>query len=745
MEEENYGITVEAYIEDIRNNYQNDYLVMFKELFDNSLDWGNASKIKILYHNDSLFIIDNGDGIKTNRFKTILKHGKKNKNRTKNTIGKHGRGLNYASVVLSNETIVHTIRQDGTDTQLVDWIKMKAENRFKPDFNHKLSNSEKKYLYYDTENTTGTMIILRNLTEQFKRIIQEKDFAKDLDQNIRRLYYFSHQVSKKILFEIEGFKKDYKIRSYDFKDVLCYDDIDDEKLITFPTISNPSLKIDDEFLEQNTFPLKLKHTIPYNDGQIIIRATFLSEEKLIEDKEKNFKIGDGKKRNFNGIYIQRLTYTTEEDYITRDMVGPVPIDIFGFKEARSNTEDRVKRLRIAIQFTANLDKDFGITILKKFDASRERNITLDLHDILNEHVGTIIKFQSAMCLKFRDLFAKTTKLFNNELENENIAEKKKNLKILQDKIKLFGNILYSPNAKIDNDVKKALSNKKEFKIINDFDIDEYLNDETTKKIAAEQEAQAKKDTLVKAKAEEKAKKYAIAKAKAAEKAKVEAEKAKAKELKELREREKRLKEQLAKAKKDAARKAKEEELRKSKAKKEAVRKAKEEADKKAKEEADRIAKAKKEADKKAKEEALKKKGIPLDDYIKNIKDEENEIKKIIKDSKKRRPFKPKDVQNIHHKQNYRCAITGIRVLHRDSYDIDHKNDDRTDDDISNCQILSNNIHKIKSKNKSRYNELKSSKEEMKKYLLEQALDILYSSHLKNVDIKDAIEIIEKNM
>jgi len=465
MEEEKYNISVETYNEDIRHNYLNDYLVMLKELFDNSLDWGNATKIKIRYSNNSLYIIDNGNGINVERFRTILKHGEKNIRRTVNTIGKHGRGLNYASVLLSNRTIVHTIRQDRTtNTQCVDWNNMIERNIFKPEFNYNLTNTDKRFLY---KGETGTMIKLEDLTEKFKKKMNEKKFRNELVLNIKRLYYFSYNLNKKITFEIQfNGDRDIIITEDDFKDVLCYDSINETKLISFENIRTHKI-LPVAFYEENLFPLKLYHSFSYNKGMIVIKATFLSEKKLLQDKIDN----NNKTKNYNGIYVQRISYKEDDSYITRDMVGPNPTEIFGFREGINKKEDRLKRLRIAIQFTANLDKEFGITILKKFDASREDNIEEKLHKMLTKKIKSIIDFQSHALKIYRTkILKKKLELFNKEMNKKNSINKEVVTK-LQEEIRLLGEILYNNNSK--REIRKDNSNKKsqsEYQFVNNINL-----------------------------------------------------------------------------------------------------------------------------------------------------------------------------------------------------------------------------------------------------------------------------------
>jgi hypothetical protein len=434
--EENYNISVATYNEDIRHNYLNDYIVMLKELFDNSLDWGKATKIKIKQTTNSFYIIDNGIGINTHRFKTILKHGEKNTNAKVNTIGKHGRGLNYASILLSNKTIIHTIRTpDDTETQCVNWEKMAETNTFKPNFNYDINDNDKRWLY---KGETGTMIKLEILTTQFKKKLNEKKFRDDLKLNIKRLYYFSHSLNKKIKFEIQfDGDNNFILTQDDFKDVLCYDWISNKKKISYEKIceyeklSEKKLEV---FLLKNIFPLKLEHKFNFNKGSITIKATFLSEKMLNDDKERN----KNKKKNYNGIYVQRISYIND-DYITRDMVGPTPTGIFGFESAKQNTEDRARRLRIAIQFTSNLDKEFGITILKKFDPSREENIEEELLKQLNSKIKNIIDYQKKSIKKYREILIEKINNFFYEIKKNNINE---TLVIsLQKEITLLGDVL----------------------------------------------------------------------------------------------------------------------------------------------------------------------------------------------------------------------------------------------------------------------------------------------------------------
>ena len=79
--------SVKSIIKEIRHDYK-DKFVPFGEFIDNSFDWGKANHVKVILHKNKIIVIDNGNGIKSERLEKTLIFGSENENVEKGTIGK---------------------------------------------------------------------------------------------------------------------------------------------------------------------------------------------------------------------------------------------------------------------------------------------------------------------------------------------------------------------------------------------------------------------------------------------------------------------------------------------------------------------------------------------------------------------------------------------------------------------------------------------------------------------------------
>jgi hypothetical protein len=113
--------------------------------------------------------------------------------------------------------------------------------------------------------------------------------------------------------------------------------------------------------------------------------------------------------------------------------------------------------------------------------------------------------------------------------------------------------------------------------------------------------------------------------------------------------------------------------------------------------------------------------------------------------RKRKNFSNKTIFNII-AQNPNCNISGVKINNRDVCDADHIDGDRSNNNPENCQLLWIDIHRLKTINKKKFEEIKNSENEMKIYLLQKIKDILESPKLCNIDgINNIREIIKINL
>jgi len=200
QEEINCRQSVKSIINEIRHDYKDKY-VPFGEFVDNSFDWGKANYVKVILHKNKIILIDNGNGINSERLKQTLIMGSENKNVQRGTIGKFGLGLKKGSIILGNKISVYTYSGNDYLYTQADWLEMGTNNSLIPVCTemkeHEIYMFTKYIQQIPSNEGKGTIIIIENLESTFGI---DNNFYQKLISYFRQLYW--NMESRKYKIEI---------------------------------------------------------------------------------------------------------------------------------------------------------------------------------------------------------------------------------------------------------------------------------------------------------------------------------------------------------------------------------------------------------------------------------------------------------------------------------------------------------------------------------------------------------------
>ena len=175
MQEQNSMQPLNSKIEEIRHDHKNG-LTTIGEALDNSICWGEATKIIIDLTDTRLKIVDNGKGVKSiQRMSEILLLGNKNSdlkdNLKKNVMGKFGLGLPKGSIIIGNKVTVISKTEGKFMTTIADWQDMVYRKTYKPTTRESTQEEIDDYMAYILEisnSDIGTFVKYENFNPYIK-------------------------------------------------------------------------------------------------------------------------------------------------------------------------------------------------------------------------------------------------------------------------------------------------------------------------------------------------------------------------------------------------------------------------------------------------------------------------------------------------------------------------------------------------------------------------------------------------
>ncbi len=450
-------------IDEIRHDYKCKY-VPFGEFIDNSFDWGKANNIKIILKKNKIIIIDNGNGISSERLKTTLILGNKNKGVKRGTIGKFGLGLKKGGIILGNKITVLTHNSNNYEYTEADWEEMTYKNSAITNYNQMNEHQIKMFNDYiqtiPNNKGKGTIVIIENLERSYRI---NKTFYENLCSYVQQLYV--NMETKKYIIEIILNTKKYQqnktiTKSHDpclrvnfYNTDRKEDGLDEFTIIIYN--KNDSAHSDDEsdcdtkrisLIEWNGIKYKCDNIKPTN----LIKTDKLKLLKSKQVKGSKLDIFNNEHNEFCRLNICATYFEINDMEIEKQLFPKISwekrVGVYFNREGRylsgfegkklilsSLTQKsmyRGKGIRIVIDFPSNIiDREMGVTSLKMINEESFANMPNFISFPIASILYTCNKRHEDKCVKNKE---KAQALIDKKIEIAQIAINESNYNTVEE-------------------------------------------------------------------------------------------------------------------------------------------------------------------------------------------------------------------------------------------------------------------------------------------------------------------------